>query len=168
MSAKSTSAEADFLAQIEKHKGILFKISKMYMDNAEDQSDLFQEITYQAWKSFLTFRGESLFSTWLYRIALNTAIIYLKSEKKRKSISGNFDENIKAAAENYDTETEEQLKEMYLAINKLNNIDKALIFYYLEDFSGREIAQEMGLTEVNVRVKLNRAKTKLKELLNQK
>ena len=70
--------------------------------------------------------------------------------------------------ENYDTETEDNLKQMYLAINQLNNIDKALIFYYLEDFSGKEIALEMGITEVNVRVKLNRAKTKLKELLNQK
>ncbi|SEF54552.1 RNA polymerase sigma-70 factor, ECF subfamily [Halpernia humi] len=167
MAVKNTSSEQEFLAQIEKHKGILFKISKMYMDDAENQQDLFQEMTYQAWKSFPKFRGESLFSTWLYRIALNTAIVFLKSEKKRKSISADFNENISVVAEHYDFETEENLKQMYQAINQLNNIDKALIFYYLENFSGKEIAEEMGITEVNVRVKLNRAKTKLKELLNQ-
>ncbi|WP_417429493.1 RNA polymerase sigma factor [Halpernia sp.] len=155
----------EFLAQIEKHKGILFKISKMYMDDLDNQQDLFQEITYQAWKSYPKFRGESQFSTWLYRIALNTAIIFLKSEKKRKGFSANFDENISVAVENYDVETEENLKKMYDAIHQLNNIDKALIFYYLENFSGKEIANEMGITEVNVRVKLNRAKLKLKELL---
>lgn len=167
MVVKNTPNEQEFLSQIEKHKGILFKISKMYMNCADDQRDLFQEITYQAWKSFSNFRGESQFSTWLYRIALNTAIIFLRSEKKRKSISGNFNEEIAVAVEHYDFETEENLKQMYAAINQLNNIDKALIFYYLENFSGKEIADEMGITEVNVRVKLNRAKTKLKELLKQ-
>lgn len=165
MAVKETTSEQEFLAQIEKHKGILFKISKMYMDDTENQQDLFQEITYQAWKSFANFRGESLFSTWLYRIALNTAIIFLKSEKKRKLISANSNENISIAVENYNTETEDNLNEMYCAINQLNNIDKALIFYYLENFSGKEIALEMGISEVNVRVKLNRAKLKLKELL---
>ena len=75
--------EKDFLEKIEKHKGVVFKISKMYMDNFDDQKDLFQEITFQAWKAFPKFEGRSEFSTWLYRIALNTAITFLKSEKKR-------------------------------------------------------------------------------------
>ena len=167
MAVKSTSAEQEFLAQIEKHKGILFKISKMYMDNAEDQRDLFQEITYQAWKSFPNFRGESQFSTWVYRIALNTAIIFLKKEKRKLTVNSDEIEKFKVINEENNSETEEQLSAMYAAINQLNNIDKALIFYYLENFSGKEIAEEMGITEVNVRVKLNRAKTKLKELLNQ-
>lgn len=76
-----TSSEQDFLEKIEKHKGIIFKISKMYMHEKEDRDDLFQEITYQVWKAYPSFRGQSEFSTWLYRIALNTAIIFLKSEK---------------------------------------------------------------------------------------
>jgi RNA polymerase sigma factor (sigma-70 family) len=167
MAVKSTSAEQEFLAQIEKHKGILFKISKMYMDNAEDQRDLFQEITYQAWKSFPKFRGESQFSTWLYRIALNTAIIFLKTEKRKVTVNVERIEIYKISDNDIKFEEEERLKQMYVAINQLNNIDKALIFYYLENFSGKEISEEMGISEVNVRVKLNRAKTKLKELLKQ-
>ena len=73
------NAEKDFLEKMEKHKGVVFKISKMYMDNFDDQKDLFQEITFQAWKAYPSFEGRSEFSTWLYRIALNTAIIFLKS-----------------------------------------------------------------------------------------
>lgn len=160
-----TSLEKDFTDRIEKHKGVIFKISKMYMDNYDDQRDLFQEITYQAWRSFSKFEGRSEFSTWLYRIALNTAITFLKSEKKKSFIQNQEVQNLKIENNDYDFEKEEQLKKMYNAIHQLNEIDKALIFYYLEDFSGREIAEQMGLSEVNVRVKINRAKEKLKQLM---
>ncbi len=77
-----TSLEQEFISKIEKHKGIIFKISKMYMSEEDDRNDLFQEITYQLWKAYPGFRGQSEFSTWLYRIALNTALIFLKSEKE--------------------------------------------------------------------------------------
>ena len=162
-----SSLEKEFLEKIEKHKGVIFKISKMYMDNFDDQKDLFQEITFQVWKAYPTFEGRSAFSTWLYRIALNTAIIFLKSEKKRSFIQNDEVENFKITQHDYNEEEELKLKKMYDAINQLNAIDKALIFYYLEDFSGREIASQLGITEVNARVKLNRAKEKLKELINQ-
>ncbi len=162
-----TLQQKEFLEKIEKHKGIIYKISKMYMDNQSDREDLFQEITYQVWKAYSTFRGDSEFSTWLYRIALNTAIMFLRSEKRRSFITTNdvfSDYRIKN--EEYDDEKEEKLSKMYSAINKLNPIDKAFIFYYLENFSGKQIAEQMGISEGNVRVKMNRAKNKLKELLN--
>ena len=162
-----SSLEKEFLEKIEKHKGVIFKISKMYMDNFDDQKDLFQEITFQVWKAYPTFEGRSAFSTWLYRIALNTAIIFLKSEKRRSFIQNDEVENFKITQNDYNEEEELKLKKMYDAINQLNAIDKALIFYYLEDFSGKEIASQLGITEVNARVKLNRAKEKLKELINQ-
>ena len=162
-----SSLEKKFLEKIKKHKGVIFKISKMYMDNFDDQKDLFQEITFQVWKAYPTFEGRSAFSTWLYRIALNTAIIFLKSEKRRSFIQNDEVENFKITQNDYNEEEELKLKKMYDAINQLNAIDKALIFYYLEDFSGREIASQLGITEVNARVKLNRAKEKLKELINQ-
>ncbi|WP_294299967.1 RNA polymerase sigma factor [uncultured Chryseobacterium sp.] len=159
------SAEQEFLRKIEEHKGIIFKISKMYMDNKDDRDDLFQEITYQLWKAYPKFRGESKFSTWLYRIALNTAIIFLKNEKKR-SIFGKEDfSEYKMVQDDIDHEKEEKLSAMYKAINQLNVIDKAFIFYYLENFSGKEIAEQMGISEGNVRVKMNRAKNKLKDIL---
>ncbi|WP_312174048.1 RNA polymerase sigma factor [Chryseobacterium sp.] len=160
------STEQDFLDKIEKHKGIIFKISKMYMDDKDDRDDLFQEITYQVWKAYPNFRGQSEFSTWLYRIALNTAIIFLKNEKKRSFISGGCYTEYKIAHEEFNNEKEEKLSDMYRAINQLNSIDKAFIFYYLEDFSGKEIAEQMGISEGNVRVKMNRAKNKLKDILN--
>jgi len=160
------SQEKEFLEKIEKHKGVVFKISKMYMDSHDDQQDLFQEIIYQTWKSYDTFQGKSEFSTWLYRIALNTAIIFLKSQK-RKSFIRNDDsvENFKIPHEDYDDKDDRNLKKMYEAIQKLNSIDKALIFYYLEDIPGKEMAAQLGISEVNARVKLNRAKEKLKNLI---
>ena len=160
-----SSLEKEFLEKIEKHKGVIFKISKMYMDNFDDQKDLFQEITFQVWKAYPSFEGKSQFSTWLYRVALNTAIIFLKSEKKRTFIQNEEVENFKIATDDYDDEEEKKLAKMYKAIQQLNEIDKALIFYYLQDFSGKEIAENMGITEVNARVKLNRAKEKLKQLI---
>ena len=160
-----SSLEKEFLEKIEKHKGVIFKISKMYMDNFEDQKDLFQEITFQVWKAYPTFEGKSQFSTWLYRVALNTAIIFLKSEKKRSFIQNDEVENFKIIADDYDDDQEKKLTVMYKAIQQLNEIDKALIFYYLQDYSGKEIAENMRITEVNARVKLNRAKEKLKQLI---
>ena len=160
-----SALQKEFLEQIEKHKGVIFKISKMYMDNFDDQKDLFQEITFQVWKAYPTFKGKSQFSTWLYRVALNTAIIFLKSEKKRSFIQNEEVENFKIVANDYDDEEEKKLAKMYKAIQQLNEIDKALIFYYLQDYSGKEIAENMGITEVNARVKLNRAKEKLKQLI---
>lgn len=160
------STEQDFLDKMEKHKGIIFKISKMYMDDIDDRDDLFQEITYQVWKAYPSFKGQSEFSTWLYRIALNTAIIFLKNEKKRSFISNDSYNEYKIAHEEFTNEKEEKLNAMYKAINQLNPIDKAFIFYYLEDFSGKEIAEQMGISEGNVRVKMNRAKNKLKDILN--
>ena len=137
-----SSLEQEFLERIEKHKGVLFKISKMYMDEPEDQNDLFQEITYQLWKAYPSFEGKSKFSTWMYRVALNTAIVFLKSEKKRGFISReeeiqNFDiKNEETAEEEY------KVKIMYDAIHLLSPIDKVLIFYYLEDYSGKEMAEQ--------------------------
>lgn len=160
-----SSLEKEFLEKIEKHKGVIFKISKMYMDNFDDQKDLFQEITFQVWKAYPTFEGKSQFSTWLYRVALNTAIIFLKSEKKRSFIKNDEVENFKIVTDDYDDGQEKKLAKMYKAIQQLTEIDKALIFYYLQDYSGKEIAENMGITEVNARVKLNRAKEKLKQLI---
>ena len=163
-----STLEQEFLGKIEKHKGIIFKISKMYMDDKDDRDDLFQEITYQVWKAYPGFKGQSEFSTWLYRIALNTAIVFLKSEKKRSFIGNEDFSNYKIVQDEYDNEKEEKLSAMYQAIHQLSPIDKAFIFYYLEDITGREIAEQMGISEGNVRVKMNRAKNKLKDILNSK
>ncbi|WP_306349652.1 RNA polymerase sigma factor [Flavobacterium sp. '19STA2R22 D10 B1'] len=156
--------EQEFLTLIETHKGIIHKISKMYMDNRDDQDDLFQEIIYQVWKSYDSFNKQSQFSTWMYRVALNTAIVYLKKDKKKIDRYEIPSSNIKEIED--DTETKEiQLNHFYRALQKLDKIEKALVFYHLENYSHKEIGENMGISEVNARVKLNRAKNKLKELI---
>lgn len=156
--------EQEFLNRIEKHKGILYKVSKMYMDNHHDQQDLFQEIVCQLWKSFDSFRNESQFSTWMYRVAINTAIVFLKKEKRKVDKYEIASENIKEETDDSEIK-ENQIKHFYKAVQKLEKIDKAILFYQLEGFSHKEIGDNLGISEGNARVKLNRAKEKLKEII---
>jgi RNA polymerase sigma-70 factor (ECF subfamily) len=156
--------EQGFLKRIENHKGILYKVSKMYMDNSDDQQDLFQEIICQLWKSYDSFRNESQFSTWMYRVAVNTAIVFFKNEKRKIDKYKIASENIKEdEGDSYIKEN--QLDHFYKAVQKLEKIDKAIIFYQLEGFSHKEIGENLGISEGNARVKLNRAKEKLKETI---
>lgn len=156
--------EQEFLSLVENHKGILYKVSKMYMDNADDQQDLFQEIVLQLWKAYDSFKGESQFSTWMYRVAINTAIVFLKKEKRKVDKYEIATDNIKEE-ENDADEKEIKLQYFYKALQRLDKIDKAIIFYQLEGYSHREIAMNLGISEGNARVKLNRAKEKLKEII---
>ncbi len=156
--------EQEFLSRIEKHKGILYKVSKMYMDNIDDQEDLFQEIVCQLWKAYDSFKGESQFSTWMYRVAINTAIVFLKKEKRKVDKYELPSTNIREE-ENDSEVKEKQIEYFYKAVQKLEKIDKAIIFYQLEGFSHKEIGENLGISEGNARVKLNRAKEKLKELI---
>ena len=93
--------QQEFLEKIESHKGMIFKISKMYVDGKEDREDLFQEIIYQLWKSYQNFEGKSQFSTWLYRVSINTALTFLNKEKK-KTDNAYLTENIDVQDENSD------------------------------------------------------------------
>ena len=158
--------EHQFVSNLEKHQNIVHKICRMYTNDKESHNDLFQEITIQLWKAYPKFRGDSKFSTWMYRVALNTAItLYRKS--KREIRTQDFDDvSFKIKAQEYNDETEQQLKLMYKAVKQLNDIDKALVFLYLEDQSYREISETLGISEVNARVKMNRIKTALKNILN--
>ena len=134
------------------------------MDTTDDQQDLFQEIICQLWKSYDSFRNESQFSTWMYRVAINTAIVFLKKEKRKVDKYEIPSENIKAEEDDSHIK-ESQLEHFYKAVQKLEKIDKAIIFYQLEGFSHKEIGANLGISEGNARVKLNRAKEKLKEII---
>ena len=158
--------EHQFVKNLEKHQNIAHKICRIYTNDQDSHNDLFQEITIQLWKAYPKFRGEAKFSTWMYRVALNTAIT-LYRKKKRSIKTQDFDTvDFKIKAEEYDDETEQQLKVMYSTIQELNDIEKALVFLYLEDKNYRDISETLGITEVNARVKMNRVKTKLKNILN--
>jgi RNA polymerase sigma-70 factor (ECF subfamily) len=158
--------EHSFVEQLEQHQNIIHKVWRLYTNNYDAHNDLFQEITIQLWKAYPKFRGDSKFSTWMYRVGLNTAItLYRKS--KRKIQTQQFDNiEFKITAEDYDDTEEQQLKLLYKAVHKLNDIEKALVFLYLEDKDYREISETLGITEVNARVKMNRVKTKLRTILN--
>lgn len=158
--------ENNFLSDFEENQNIAHKICRLYTTNQSDHNNLFQEITIQLWKNYPKFRGDSKFSTWMYRVALNTAIsLYRKSTKtvKTQNIS-DYDYKIKAI--DYDNTQEIQLKALYKAIHQLNDIDKALIFLYLEDKPYKEISETLGISSINARVRMNRAKEKIKKILN--
>lgn len=160
----SNHQEKEFLRLIETNKGIIHKVSKMYMDSIDDQEDLFQEIILQLWKAYPSFKSNSKFSTWMYRVALNTALVYFKKEK-RKVDKTPLNEQIDIADFSDNHEKEEKLSYFYKAVQELNAIEKALIFLFLEDQSHKEIAHNLGIKEVNARVKLNRTKEKLQLII---
>lgn len=162
----NVALQQQFLAELEANQNIIHKVCRTYTHNVDDHNDLFQEISIQLWKAYDKFRGESKFSTWMYRVALNTAIsLYRKS--KRSVATEELFPNIKQLTDvEYDDTTEQQLATLYKAIHQLSDVEKALILLYLEDKSYKEISSVLGITEVNARVKMNRAKLKLKEMLN--
>ncbi len=158
--------EHRFVKQLEANQNIVHKICRLYTNDRDAHDDLFQEITIQLWRAFPKFRGDSKFSTWMYRVSLNTAITLYRKSKRQISTQDFETISFKIKSEEYDDTTEQQLKLMYDAVKKLNDIDKALVFLYLEDKSYKEISLNLGISEVNARVKMNRAKDKLRKILN--
>jgi len=134
----------------------------MYRDSKEDQEDLFQEIVLQLWKAFPKFRKESKVSTWMYRIALNTAIAIFRKNR----VELEFKESMPKYLHSNNTELPPENEErMFEAIRTLNKAERAVIALYLENYSHREIAKITGITENYVGVKISRIKEKLKNNL---
>lgn len=158
--------EYSFVTQLEENQNIVHKICRLYTNDSDSHNDLFQEITIQLWKAYPKFRGDSKFSTWMYRVALNTAITLYRKGKRKVQTQDYEGVSFKMSADEYDPTVEEQLKLMYAAVKTLNDIDKALVFLYLENKSYNEIADTLGVSEVNARVKMNRIKSKLRSILN--
>ena len=158
--------EHSFVEQLQKHQNIVHKVCRLYSNNQDAHNDLFQEITIQLWRAYPKFRGDSKFSTWMYRVGLNTAITLCRKSKRSIKTSDFDTYQFKIKAEEYDSTEEEQLKLLYQAVHQLNDIEKALVLLYLEDKDYREISETLGITEVNARVKMNRVKKKLKAILN--
>jgi len=154
--------EKEFLQIIQRNQGIIHKVCSMYCDLEEDRNDLFQEIVAQLWKSFPTFRNESKFSTWMYRVALNTAITTFKKSKRRPDQKSLSYDNFQIAEEKYDSDAEENIKQLHRAVSRLTGIEKSIILLFLENKKYEEIAEITGITQNYVRVKMNRIKKKLK------
>jgi RNA polymerase sigma factor (sigma-70 family) len=157
--------EDKFVEDINRNNGIIHKICNIYFHDADDRKDARQEVLYQLWRSYPGYKGGAKFSTWLYKVALNTAITYSKKGNREFTAdlhTGNWDQ---VADTNDQQHINERMELLYAAINTLTLTDKAITLLYLESNSYDEIAEITGLTTTNVSVRLVRIKRALKEKL---
>lgn len=153
--------ENEFVQRVNESQGIIHKVCRMYCDDETHRKDLFQEIVLQLWKSYSSFKGESKFSSWMYRVALNVAIQDFRKEKKRKYLfleSFEFKEPTTLPQNDY---KDERINALYEAISKLDKIEKAIMMLHLDEIPNDEIAEIIGITQNYVRVKMTRIRTKL-------
>lgn len=151
----------EFISLIKENERIIFKITLLYTNNAQSREDLHQEIIFQLWKSFESFNNDSKFSTWMYRVALNTAIYHLKQHKKRITTIP-LEVCTQTIPEEIDKSEEEKIKMLYESIQLLNLLEKGIIILYLEGKSHLEISAIIGISTSNVGTKISRIKEKLK------
>lgn len=157
--------EKAFIEMINEHRGIIYKVCNLYCLEKDYKKDLFQEIVLQLWKSFPSFRNESRRSTWMYRVALNTAITIFRKESRapeRRSIS---DAEFEIPDMDGFEGQQEQMGLLKQAIDTLTPIEKAIILLYLEEKSYEEISEIIGISETNAGVKINRIKVKLEKTI---
>ena len=161
------SKKKEFIEIIRANEGLIHKVTKVYSNSKEDAQDLYQEIVYQLWKSFSSFRNESKISTWMYRIALNTSIAHLNREKRKRNHVP-IDELLLNKTDTTDTLMDERSEVVFALIKKLNDIEKGVILLYLEGKTYAEIASITGFTSSNVGTRLGRIKQKIiSQLLKQ-
>jgi RNA polymerase sigma-70 factor (ECF subfamily) len=155
-----------FLKRVSENKGIIHKVCNVYCNNSEEKKDMMQEITLQLWKSYPSFKEQSQFSTWMYRVAFNTAITNIR-KSKRHPFQEAISEQQDLMEEKEDIPNlDEEINRLYKAIGKLNDIEKGIILLYLEKKSYSEIGGILGLSEKNISVRIVRIKAKLKKLMS--
>ena len=155
--------ERQFLKLIGGHQGIIHKICRLYRDTAADREDLFQEIVFQLWRGINAVRGDAKPSTWIYRVALNTAIAAFRKRKPDIEYLPLLPDVLQ---EDESEELALRRERLFIAIKQLNDGEKAIVALYLDDMDHGQIAEITGITENNVAVKLNRIKAKIQKLLN--
>ena len=141
------------------HKGILFKVVQAYAFEHADRQDLFQEIVIQVWRSVDAFRGDSSVPTWMYRVALNTAIAWTRKEGRRQR--GKQELVVEGLLTASSDAPDPRLEWLHHQIAQLKNVDRSVALLLLDGFSYKEIAAIAGITESNVGVKINRIKSAL-------
>jgi len=154
-------SEKEFTQLIEQNRGIIFKVIRLYVNHEEDERDLFQEILFQAWRSYPNFKGQAKFSTWLYRVGLNTVLTFKRKPQLVVPHDNLSTLKISVEEKNHPEETEA----LYIAIRELNEIDRMIISLHLDGYENEEVAEISGLTKNNVAVKLHRIKETLTKKL---
>jgi len=161
---RNSMNEDQFLQLVSVHQGIIHKVCRLYRDTPADREDLFQEIVFQLWRSIDDFRGQSKTSTFIYRIALNTAIAAFRNNRK-KNVINYVDQVPEMSPENEDRALADRKDRLMAAIKMLEEGDRAIIALVLDEYSYREIGEIVGITENNVGVKVSRIKNKIRMLL---
>lgn len=158
-----TDKEKEFTDLVNQNRGIIYKVIRLYVNHPEDEQDLFQEIHLQAWRSYERFNGLSKFSTWLYRVSLNTVLTF-----KRRAVLVKPAEDLENIGGIHEPHTRtEESEVLYQAIRELSEIDRMIITLHLDGYENEEIADISGLTKNNVAVKLHRIKEALTKKLKQ-
>jgi len=150
--------EIQYVNLIKVHEGIIHKIISLYVDDPEDKKDLYQEILLQGWRSYQNFKKASLFSTWLYRVSLNTVLNFNKKKKPIVKLDNAFNQIDNSKSENLeDTEL------LFKIIKSLNEVDRMIMTLHLDGYKNIEIAEMTGINQNHVNVKLHRIKLKVIE-----
>lgn len=159
---QTQDGDAQFMEMIRQNEGIIYKVTSFYTDKEHPIGDLYQEVVLNLWKAYPSFRGESKYSTWIYRIALNTCVSFYRRSKKNITYV-DISMDIPDTVDN----NNEEIQTLYRLINRLGKIERALVLLYLDDKSYKEIAEITGLSVTNVATKLSRIKDKLKQMSNE-
>lgn len=159
---KQEDLEREFLSMIEENKKTIYKVSLMYSDDSEHQQDIYQDIIVNLWTAFPNFRGDSKRSTWVYRIALNTCVSELR-RKNAKPLTTPLTYDIEQLMDD-DGGYREQVKQLYNLINRLSQLERAIILLWLDEKSYDEISAILGISASNVGVKISRIKEKLRRM----
>lgn len=165
MAATDGRREA-FVTAIEAHRGVLHKVARAYCWSDADRDDLVQDILAQLWRAYPSYDPTRPFATWMYRVALNVAISWLRGHAPRQALTVAFDPLVHdVGAAGLDPAAAERLRALLAAIRQLAPLDRALVLLYLDDHSHRDIAAVLGLSETNVATKLHRLKQRLRRRL---
>jgi RNA polymerase sigma factor (sigma-70 family) len=155
-----------FMARVEAHPGIVHKVARAYCWSIDDRDDLVQDILAQAWRAYPSYDPARPFSTWLYRVALNVAISWVRNHVPRQRVTVPLDPDLHdAGSPPFDPVAAERVRSLTEALRQLEPLDRALVLLYLDDHSHRDIAAVLGLSETNVATKLHRLKQRLRRRL---
>ncbi len=158
-----------FITIIKSNQRLIYKVCYTYCRDTESRKDLEQEILVQLWKSLPRFDGRAKLSTWIYKIALNTAFLFYRNEEKHTKHKAILDESVFQIPDgNQSLEQEEKIVELYRFIDNLDELDKALMMLYLDNNKHKDIADILGITQTNVATKISRMKGRMKEYFNKK
>lgn len=162
--------EKIFKQWLGEYKRLIFKVVRTYAFNRQDEDDLFQEILLGLWSSIPRYQQKAKETTWIYRVALNTALTWtrdkIRKRKRNKEMMASLVRIAGTASENCDAcETDRVIEQVYVAIRKLAKVDGSIILMWLDGLSYEQMAEVTGISKTNVGVKLNRAKKRLAQLL---